>query len=90
MVFDDKIRSEPHTPANTSRRDKGTTAETSEDSDSGTVWVSDDPRRRARLKNIESKETKAGPSDTSSTRKAAYDTMSNDLHTPAGREIDVK
>ena len=44
MVFDDKIRSEPHTPANTSRRDKGTTAETSEDSDSGTVCVSDDPR----------------------------------------------
>ena len=88
MVFDDKIRSEPHTPANISRRDKGMTAETSGDSDSGTVCVSDDPRRGARLKDTERKETKAGPSDTTPTRKTTNDNASNDPHTPAGREDD--
>ena len=90
LVFDDKIRSKPHTPANTSRRDKGTTAESSEDPKSGTVSVSDDPKRGASVKNTESEETKVEHSDTSSTRKAANDTMNNDLHTPAGGEVDVK
>ena len=54
------------------------TAETSGDSDSGTVCVSDDPRRGARLKDTERKETKSGPSDTSPTEKATSDNMSND------------
>ena len=61
MVLDDKIRFELHTPANTSRRSKGVTDETSGNSDSGTVCVSDDPRRGARLKNTERKETKLDP-----------------------------
>ena len=90
LILEDKIRSEPHTPADTSRKDKRTTTETSEGPDSGTTCVIDDPRRGARLKNTESKEIKTGPSNTSPTRKATNDNMSDDLHTPAGREADVK
>ena len=105
MIFDDKIGFDPYNPANTNRRNNGTTDETSDkkdesiddnmlsdsqdhekesgDSESGTLCVSDDPRRGARLKDTERIETESGPSDTSPTEKASSDNVSNDHHTLA-------
>ena len=56
----------------------------SEDSESGTLCVSDDPRRGARLKDTDSKETESGPSETPPTEEVSSNNMSNDPRTPAG------
>ena len=48
----DIFRSEPHTPANSLRRDRRTTTETSEGPGLGIVCMSDDPRRGARIKTL--------------------------------------
>ena len=84
----DIFRSGPHIPANSLKRDKRMTAETSEGPNLGIACASDDPRRGARLKNTVSKETKTGSSNTSPTRGPANDNMSDDLHTLRGRELD--